>query len=111
MNPPNAFFFSFNPRSWSDHPSGSASPTSVDNFKDPRGASPKKLVLVTGGAGFIGSHVCEHLLARGDDVALVDEVNDYYDVRIKRSNLRRLRNMYGEARLRIYEVCVVGGGG
>ena len=55
--------------------------------------------------------MCEHLLARGDDVALVDEVNDYYDVRIKRSNLRRLRNMYGEARLRIYEVCVVGGGG
>jgi len=60
-------------------------------------------VLVTGGAGFIGSHVCEHLLNRGDDVVLVDEVNDYYDVRIKRSNLRRLRAGWGTDRLRIYE--------
>ena len=50
------------------------------------------------------SHVCEHLLNRGDDVVLVDEVNDYYDVRIKRGNLRRLRAGWGEDRLRIYEV-------
>jgi len=36
-----------------------------------------KKVLVTGGAGFIGSHVAEYLLARGDDVVIADEVNDY----------------------------------
>ena len=36
-----------------------------------------KKVLVTGGAGFIGSHVAEFLLARGDDVVIVDEMNDY----------------------------------
>ena len=36
-----------------------------------------KKVLVTGGAGFIGSSVAEHLLARGDDVVIVDEMNDY----------------------------------
>lgn len=36
-----------------------------------------KKVLVTGGAGFIGSNVAEYLLARGDDVVIVDEMNDY----------------------------------
>jgi UDP-glucuronate 4-epimerase len=50
-----------------------------------------KTVLVTGGAGFIGSHVAEFLLARGDHVVIVDEVNDYYDVRIKRANLLLLK--------------------
>ena len=63
----------------------------------------KKVVLVTGGAGFIGSHVAEYLLKRGDDVILVDEVNDYYDVRIKRSNLALLRGQWTDERLRIYE--------
>ncbi|MFH1496220.1 MAG: SDR family NAD(P)-dependent oxidoreductase [Verrucomicrobiota bacterium] len=36
-------------------------------------------VLVTGGAGFIGSHVVDALVARGDDVSLLDDFNDYYD--------------------------------
>jgi UDP-glucuronate 4-epimerase len=52
-----------------------------------------KKVLVTGGAGFVGSSVAMHLLARGDSVVIVDEMNDYYDVRIKENNLRRLREM------------------
>ena len=47
-----------------------------------------KKVLVTGGAGFVGSSVAAALLARGDDVVIVDEVNDYYDVRIKENNLQ-----------------------
>jgi UDP-glucuronate 4-epimerase len=58
-----------------------------------------KKVLVTGGAGFIGSHVAEHLLERGDDVVIIDEMNDYYDVRIKESNLRLLTEKYGENRV------------
>lgn len=63
-----------------------------------------KKVLVTGGAGFIGSAVAEQLLARGDDVVIVDEMNDYYDVRIKESNLRLLRLAYpDEKRLSIYK--------
>jgi UDP-glucuronate 4-epimerase len=53
-----------------------------------------KKVLVTGGAGFIGSHVAEALLKRGDDVVIVDEMNDYYDVRIKEQNLATLREKY-----------------
>jgi UDP-glucuronate 4-epimerase len=44
-------------------------------------------ILLTGGAGFIGSHLLELLIARGDDVAVIDDFNDYYDPRIKRANL------------------------
>jgi len=67
-----------------------------------------KKVLVTGGAGFIGSHVAEYLLARGDDVVIVDEMNDYYDIRIKNANLDLLRAAYpDEKRLKIYrgDIC------
>ena len=35
-------------------------------------------VLVTGGAGFVGSHVAEHLLRRGEKVLVIDELNEYY---------------------------------
>jgi UDP-glucuronate 4-epimerase len=35
-------------------------------------------ILLTGGAGFIGSHLLERLVARGDDVIVVDDFNDYY---------------------------------
>ncbi|MCZ6596262.1 MAG: SDR family NAD(P)-dependent oxidoreductase [Planctomycetota bacterium] len=47
-------------------------------------------ILVTGGAGFIGSHVCEALLARGDDVWVLDNFNDAYDPAIKRANTAAL---------------------
>ena len=44
-------------------------------------------ILLTGGAGFIGSHLLERLIARGDEVAVIDDFNDYYDPAIKRRNL------------------------
>lgn len=49
-------------------------------------------VLVTGAAGFIGSHVCLQLLARGDTVVGVDNLNDYYDVSLKEARLERLHD-------------------
>lgn len=49
-----------------------------------------KVVLVTGVAGFIGSHCALSLLERGDIVIGIDEVNDYYDVSLKESNLKRV---------------------
>jgi UDP-glucuronate 4-epimerase len=47
-------------------------------------------VLVTGCSGFIGYHVAEALLARGDGVVGVDNLNSYYDVRLKQARLDRL---------------------
>lgn len=47
-------------------------------------------VLVTGCAGFIGMHTCLRLLARGDEVVGIDNLNDYYDVQLKNDRLRKL---------------------
>lgn len=47
-------------------------------------------VLITGGAGFIGSHVAETLLAQGRSVAIVDDLNDFYNPGLKYANLQPL---------------------
>ncbi len=52
-------------------------------------------VLVTGTAGFIGSHVAQRLLARGDEVIGLDNLNDYYDVTLKRARLAKLTDLAG----------------
>ncbi|GBD93617.1 UDP-glucose 4-epimerase [bacterium BMS3Abin05] len=49
-------------------------------------------VLVTGGAGFIGSHLSEKLLRRGDFVVVVDNFNDYYDPGIKEKNVIKAKD-------------------
>jgi UDP-glucuronate 4-epimerase len=48
-------------------------------------------ILITGGAGFIGSHLTRRLLARGDRVTVLDDFNDFYDPARKRQNVARLR--------------------
>ena len=49
-------------------------------------------VLVTGGAGFIGSHLCERLLADAFEAVSLDSYDDFYDPAIKRGNLARCRD-------------------
>src|SRR5436190_9067174 len=48
-------------------------------------------VLVTGGAGFIGSHLCERLLQAGHAVWAFDDLNSFYDPQIKQANIRDLQ--------------------
>jgi UDP-glucuronate 4-epimerase len=48
-------------------------------------------LLVTGGAGFIGSHVCERLLSKKEDIVIIDDLNDYYDPKLKENNLALLK--------------------
>jgi UDP-glucuronate 4-epimerase len=53
------------------------------------------LILLTGAAGFIGFHVAKALLERGDRVLGVDNLNEYYDVRLKEARLAELRRFSG----------------
>ena len=50
------------------------------------------MILVTGAAGFIGHHVAQRLLARGDEVLGIDNLNDYYDPSLKIARLGRLND-------------------
>jgi UDP-glucuronate 4-epimerase len=53
-------------------------------------------VLVTGAAGFIGAAVSRALLARGDDVFGIDNLNSYYDPRLKQARLKKLSDEFGD---------------
>jgi UDP-glucuronate 4-epimerase len=54
-------------------------------------------ILVTGAAGFIGFHVADRLLARGDDVIGLDNCNEYYSVELKRARVAELQRRHGDA--------------
>jgi len=60
-------------------------------------------VLVTGGAGFIGSHLSRRLLGRGDRVTALDDLNDFYDPARKRENVASTRRSPGGERFSLVE--------
>ena len=51
-----------------------------------------KTILVTGGAGFIGSHLIDKLLADENRIICLDNLNDYYDPSLKLARLRQLKS-------------------
>lgn len=57
-------------------------------------------ILVTGGAGFIGSHLAKKLLDRGDEVVIIDNFNDYYDPKLKHD---RVKNILREYKFKLYK--------
>jgi len=61
-------------------------------------------VLVTGGAGFIGSHVCERLLREGHAITIVDQMDDFYPSELKRQNLQEIR-VSGEPNVHEIDIC------
>lgn len=58
-------------------------------------------ILVTGTAGFIGSHLAIKLLNRGDEVFGIDNLNDYYDVKLKKARLERVKKYSAFTDLRV----------
>ena len=56
----------------------------------------QSFILVTGGAGFIGSHLTETLLKSRQKVIVIDNFNDFYDPEIKRGNLKEIKAKMGK---------------
>ena len=65
-------------------------------------SSSPRTFLVTGAAGFIGSHTAIRLLERGEHVVGLDNVNDYYDQSRKRANLEEVRRVAKSDLCRIF---------
>src|SRR5579872_1635827 len=61
-------------------------------------------ILLTGGAGFIGSHVAQALLKRGDSVIVIDNFNDAYDIAIKKYNLSQVKEYAANGQLTVYAI-------
>ena len=63
-----------------------------------------KRVLVTGGAGFIGFHVANALLEKGDKVFIVDNFNDYYNPKLKYDRIKQLKRSKNRKNLKVYKL-------
>ena len=56
-------------------------------------------ILITGGAGFIGSTVAKKLLERGDEIVIVDNFNDYYDPTLKEARIKKILSQGGDSQI------------
>lgn len=65
-----------------------------------------KKILITGGAGFIGFHVARALLESGESVIVIDNLNDYYDVSLKRARLTELEKTGGKRSFRFFKAAL-----
>jgi UDP-glucuronate 4-epimerase len=63
----------------------------------------KKRVLISGGAGFIGSHLCQRLISEGHTVVCLDNFDAFYDPAIKRGNLEEIRATEGNGEFQLVE--------
>lgn len=61
-------------------------------------------ILITGGAGFIGSHLVKRLLDRGEDLIIIDDLNDYYDPKLKKDRLANIEK-HGKVKFYQYDIC------
>ena len=59
-------------------------------------------ILVTGNAGFVGFHVCQKLLERGDIVVGLDNLNHYYDIDLKKSRLKILKKIAAKTKKKYF---------
>src|SRR3989338_4193344 len=60
-------------------------------------------ILLTGGAGFIGFHVAQALLARGDEVVIVDDMNSYYNSQLKMDRLEQLKDQVSFHKVSVWD--------
>ena len=61
-------------------------------------------VLLTGGAGFIGSHLAERLILREHPLFIVDDLNDFYSIQTKKRNLEEIRQR-GPYEFELADIC------
>lgn len=60
-------------------------------------------ILVTGGAGFIGSHLVGRLLSQGNRVVVLDNFNDFYNPKVKRQNIEEIKEEFRQGELEVIE--------
>ena len=55
--------------------------------------------LVTGAAGFIGFHLCKRLICNGEKVIGIDNLNNYYDVNLKKEKIKEIKKIFKKNKL------------
>ena len=62
----------------------------------------KEYILVTGSAGFIGYHLATKLASRNCNIINIDNLNNYYDIKLKKKRLKKLKAIFKKKKKKIY---------